>query len=51
MSRLTALSKSLQALPLGKEKDGHIFSGLSDIDLRYLARHLDLVCIRKPARR
>ncbi len=41
---LTPLSKSLQALPLGKEKDGHVFYGLSDIDLRYRHRHLDLTC-------
>ena len=41
---LTPLSKSLQALPLGKEKDGHIFYGLSDVDMRYRHRHLDLIC-------
>jgi lysyl-tRNA synthetase class 2 len=41
---LTPLNKSLQALPLGKEKDGHVFYGLSDIDMRYRHRHLDLIC-------
>ena len=41
---LLPLSKSLQTLPLGKEKDGHIFSGLADVDLRYRHRHLDLTC-------
>jgi len=37
------LSKSLQTLPLGKEKDGQHWYGLSDVDQRYRHRHLDLV--------
>lgn len=37
------LSKSLQPLPLGKEKDGEIFSGLTDTETRYRHRHLDLL--------
>jgi len=41
---LVPLSKSLQVLPLGKEKDGQHWYGLSDIDQRYRHRHLDLVC-------
>jgi len=41
---LTPLSKSLQILPLGKEKDGEHWYGLADVQERYRHRHLDLVC-------
>jgi lysyl-tRNA synthetase class 2 len=41
---LTPLSKSLQPLPLGKEKDGQHWYGLTDVQERYRHRHLDLVC-------
>jgi lysyl-tRNA synthetase class 2 len=41
---LTPLSKSLQTLPLGKEKDGQHWYGLADVQERYRHRHLDLVC-------
>ncbi len=41
---LTPLSKSLQTLPLGKEKDGQQWYGLADVQERYRHRHLDLVC-------
>lgn len=41
---LVPLSKSLQTLPLGKEKEGHHWYGLTDIELRYRHRHLDLIC-------
>jgi lysyl-tRNA synthetase class 2 len=40
---LIVLSKALEVLPIGKEKDGQIFSGLSDQELRYRHRHLDLL--------
>jgi lysyl-tRNA synthetase, class II len=40
---LIVLSKALEPLPLGKEKDGQIFSGLSDTEQRYRHRHLDLI--------
>jgi len=40
---LTPLTKALQPLPLGKEKDGEVFSGLTDVELRYRHRHLDLL--------
>ena len=40
---LTPLSKALHPLPLGKEKDGETFSGLSDVETRYRHRHLDLI--------
>jgi len=38
------LSKSLQVLPLGKEKDGEQWYGLTDTEVRYRHRHLDLIC-------
>lgn len=41
--RVTPLSKALHALPIGKEKDGETFSGLSDPELRFRHRHLDLI--------
>lgn len=37
------LSKSLQVLPLGKEKDGQHWYGLTDVEQRYRHRHLDLI--------
>lgn len=40
---LVPLSKSLQSLPLGKEKDGEHWYGLTDVDQRYRHRHLDLI--------
>ena len=43
VSKLTPLSKSLQVLPLGKEKDGERWYGLEDVEQRYRHRHLDLV--------
>ncbi len=43
VTRFVPLTKALQALPLGKEKDGQVFSGLHDVELRYRHRHLDLL--------
>jgi len=43
----TPLSKCLQTLPLGKEKDGHQWYGLTDTEQRYRHRHLDLICNTK----
>ena len=43
VEELTPLSKALNPLPIGKEKDGETFSGLTDVDLRYRHRHLDLI--------
>lgn len=40
---LTPLSKALHTIPIGKEKDGHVFYGLTDVDQRYRHRHLDLI--------
>lgn len=43
VQRLVPLSKSLQVLPLGKEKDGEQWYGLADVEQRYRHRHLDLI--------
>jgi lysyl-tRNA synthetase class 2 len=43
VSEVTPLSKALHNVPIGKEKDGQVFSGLSDVDQRYRHRHLDLI--------
>lgn len=40
---LTPLSKALHAIPIGKEKEGQSWYGLSDPELRYRHRHLDLI--------
>jgi len=37
------LSKALRPLPLGKEKDGQQWYGLTDIEARYRQRYVDLV--------
>lgn len=37
------LSKALHNIPIGKEKNGQVFYGLSDVDQRYRHRHLDLI--------
>lgn len=41
--QLTPLSKALHNLPIGKEKEGHSWYGLTDPELRYRHRHLDLI--------
>lgn len=43
VSEIVPLSKALHPLPLGKEKDGQVFSGLTDVEMRYRHRHLDLI--------
>jgi lysyl-tRNA synthetase, class II len=43
---LTPLSKCLHVLPIGKEKEGHQWYGLSDVEQRYRHRHLDLIANR-----
>lgn len=40
---LQPLSKCLHVLPIGKEKDGEQWYGLSDVEQRYRHRHLDLI--------
>ncbi|MBS0616739.1 MAG: lysine--tRNA ligase [Spirochaetes bacterium] len=39
---LTMLSKNLQPLPVVKEKDGETYDGISDIEMRYRQRYIDL---------
>lgn len=43
-AEFTPLSKAFHVLPLGKEKDGVTWYGLSDVEQRYRHRHLDLIC-------
>ncbi|MEQ1932655.1 MAG: lysine--tRNA ligase [Fimbriimonadaceae bacterium] len=43
VTQLVPLSKSLEVLPLGKEKDGQQWYGLADVEQRYRHRHLDLL--------
>jgi len=40
---LTVLSKSLRPLPVVKEKDGVVYDGFADTELRYRQRYVDLV--------
>ena len=40
---MTVLSKSLRVLPIVKEKDGEVFDALSDPELRYRQRYVDLI--------
>jgi lysyl-tRNA synthetase class 2 len=40
---LTVLAKTLRPLPVVKEKDGEVFDALSDPELRYRQRYVDLV--------
>jgi lysyl-tRNA synthetase, class II len=51
VATLTPLSKALQTLPLGKEKDGQVWYGLEDVDQRYRHRHLDLLANAEARRR
>lgn len=40
---LVPLNKALHNVPIGKEKEGHVYYGLADIEQRYRHRHLDLI--------
>ena len=40
---ITLLSKSLKPLPVVKEKEGEVFDGFSDLELRYRQRYVDLI--------
>lgn len=40
---LTVLSKSLKPLPVVKEKDGVVYDGFEDPELRYRQRYVDLI--------
>ena len=41
--RFTVLSKSIRPLPIVKEKDGKMFDALTDPEVRYRQRYVDLV--------
>lgn len=41
--KVDVLAKCLQPIPIGKEKDGHSWYGLSDREARYRHRHLDMI--------
>lgn len=43
VSGYTLLAKCLRPLPIGKEREGEHFSGLSDIEQRYRMRYIDLL--------
>ncbi len=43
VTKLIPLTKCLEPLPLGKEKDGQHWYGLADVEQRYRHRHLDLL--------
>ena len=40
---ITLLAKSLRPLPVVKEKDGEVYDGFSDPELRYRQRYVDLI--------
>jgi lysyl-tRNA synthetase class 2 len=42
-ARVAVLAKCLHAPPIGKEKDGQQWYGLSDVEERYRRRYLDLI--------
>ena len=43
VKELTLLSKSLRPLPVVKEKDGEMFDAVTDPELRYRQRYVDLI--------
>lgn len=43
VEELTVLAKALKPLPVVKEKDGQTFDGLTDPEMRYRQRYVDLV--------
>ena len=43
VKELTVLSKSLKPLPVTKEKDGKVFDAITDPELRYRQRYVDLI--------
>ncbi len=43
VTELTVLSKALRPLPIVKEKDGEVFDAVSDPELRYRQRYVDLI--------
>ena len=52
--KLTFLSKSIRPLPVVKEKDGEVYDGFSDPELRYRQRYVDLIVnpdVKEPFRK
>lgn len=43
VEQLTVLAKSLKPLPVVKQKDGQTFDGLTDPEMRYRQRYVDLI--------
>lgn len=43
VQELTLLSKSIRPLPIVKEKDGQVFDAVTDSELRYRQRYVDLI--------
>ena len=43
VKELTLLSKSLRVLPIVKEQDGQVFDAVTDPELRYRQRYVDLI--------
>jgi lysyl-tRNA synthetase class 2 len=47
VSNITLLSKSLNPLPLPKEKDGVVYDSFTDPEMRYRMRYVDLIVNRE----
>ena len=43
VKELVVLSKSLRPLPIVKEKDGQLFDAVTDPEMRYRQRYVDLI--------
>ena len=43
VKELTLLSKSIHPLPIVKEKDGMVFDAVTDMEMRYRQRYVDLI--------
>ncbi len=43
VKEFTVLTKSLRPLPIVKEKDGHVFDAVTDLEMRYRQRYVDLI--------
>jgi len=43
VKEFTVLTKALRPLPIVKEKDGHVFDAVTDLEMRYRQRYVDLI--------
>lgn len=43
VKEFTVLTKSVRPLPIVKEKDGHVFDAVTDLEMRYRQRYVDLI--------